>query len=733
MAVVQAIDHPPMRLRLRVRGTVQGVGFRPYVYGLAQSLHLSGFVLNDGNGVVVEIEGADTRLFVDRLQNEAPPLARIDAVDIEAVVPLGQRGFSILASAAGAVQTRIPADAAICPECLNDLFNPNSRFHLYPFVTCTHCGPRYTMTSALPYDRPQTSMAGFPLCPACAQDYADPASRRFHAESLACPVCGPQLDRSVDDILACLERGQIVALKGIGGYHLLCDARNPQAVERLRLRKNRDAKPFAVMVGDLDAVRSVAYVSEAEQRLLTDRSRPIVVLESRHTLAESVAPNLGRVGVVLPYTPLHYLIFQPVAGFGPARALVVTSANPGGEPLVIDDQDAQLRLQSIADLIVGHDRPIVARADDSVMAVHQSGPVFLRRSRGFVPDPIDLGCDGPSVLAVGAHLKVTVTVTRGREAFVSPHVGSMDNIATVGFFEETVKHMLALTGVKPEKILCDLHPDLFTTRFAESFGVPVMQVQHHAAHVAAVAAEHQAGGPILGAALDGHGYGEDGTAWGGELILLDGAKWQRVGHLRPMPMPGGDRAAKEPWRMGVSALSQTGLLDDRFDDIPGAKDLIRMMPRLTMPGTSSLGRLFDAASAILGLCQVQGYEGQAAMELEALVKTPVALDDGFTLTAGRLDFLPLFSALAERGITPAQGADLFHGTLAAGLTQWIAQAAQRQKAAAVALGGGCMTNRILSDSLVSMLGRLGLSVLVPSKVPAGDGGLSLGQAFMGRL
>ena len=732
MVAVQVITHPPKRLRLRVRGTVQGVGFRPYVYGLAQTLQLSGFVLNDGNGVVVEVEGPNATLFVERLPRDAPPLARIDSVDVEAVASLGFSGFAILNSQDGAIQTRIPADAAICPDCLDELFNPESRFYHYPFVTCTHCGPRYTMTRALPYDRPQTGMSGFTLCPACAQDYADPTSRRFHAESLACPVCGPKLDHSVDDIVACLDRGQVVALKGIGGYHLMCDARNEQAVARLRQRKARDTKPFAVMVASLEAACSIADISKAEQRLLLSRARPIVLVKSRGALAPSVAPNLGYIGIVLPYAPLHHLIFQSVGAFDSDRVLVVTSANPGGEPLVVDAPDAQLRLQPIADLIVGHDRPIEVRADDSVMAIHQSGPIFLRRARGFVPEPIDLGADGPAVLALGAHLKVTVTVTRGREAFMSQHVGSMDNVSTVEFFEETVQHMLALTGVKPEKILCDLHPDLFTTRFAESFGLPVEQVQHHVAHVAAVVAEHQVKETVLGVALDGHGYGTDGAAWGGELISLNGDKWQRIGHLRPLPMPGGDRAAKEPWRMGLSALEQIGHLDDRFNAITGAKELVRMMPQITMPKTTSLGRVFDAASAILGRCLVQQYEGQAAMELEALVQTPKILEDGFKLANGCLDFLPLFAALAQPGIDPVRGAELFHGTLADGLVEWILQAARNQKVTAIALGGGCMMNRVLANLLLSRLGQKGLRVLVPSQVPAGDGGLSLGQAFMGR-
>ena len=719
---------PARRLRLRVRGTVQGVGFRPFVHGLAQRLHLAGFVLNDGDGVLVEVEGWDVDGFVRAIKEEAPPLARIDALEVAAVAPDGRPGFAILSSETGKVQTRIPADAAICPDCLRDLFDPHSRFHLYPFVTCTHCGPRYTITRGLPYDRPQTSMRTFPLCPACLRDYTDIASRRYHAETLACPVCGPRLDHPVDHILDYLDRGLIVALKGIGGYHLLCDATNEQAVVRLRQRKNRESKPFAVMVADTDAARSIAHVGKAERDMLCHRARPIVLLQSRGKVASSVAPNLTQVGVVLPYAPLHHLLFRSNRD----RVLVVTSANPGGEPLVTDDDDARLRLADIADTIVGHDRSIVVRADDSVMTAHRSGPVLVRRARGFVPDAVDLGEDGPAVLALGAHLKTTVTVTRGSEAFVSQHVGSLDNAATIAFYEETVAHLLALTGVRPERVVCDLHPDLYGSRIAGRFGVPVVQVQHHAAHVAAVVAEHRVRGPVLGVALDGHGYGADGGAWGGELILLDEDGWRRVGHLAPLAMPGGDKAAREPWRMALAVYDRLGRLDEgarRFD----AFELARLMPRLTMPRTSSMGRVFDAAAALLGVCSVQHYEGQAAMELEALVQTPRILDAGFAITDGVLDLLPLLAALADPDIDRVTGAELFHGTVVRAVSEWVADQAERLGITTVALGGGCMVNRVLADGLAQALTRHGLQGLFSSQVPAGDGGLSLGQAYMGRL
>ena len=718
----------PKRLRLRVRGTVQGVGFRPYVHGLAFRLGLSGFVLNDGDGVVLEIEGQGTDQFVHTLWDDAPPLARIDSIDVSDLPVTGQYGFTIRPSAEGAIHTRIPPDAATCPECLNDLNNPQSRFYRYPFVTCTHCGPRYTITRGLPFDRPQTSLSQFTLCPRCQRDYDDITSRRYHAEALACPQCGPRLTHSIDAVLEALDQGLIVALKGIGGYHLMCDARNQAAVQALRERKSRESKPFAVMVAGPAAVSAIAEANAQELGLLNHSARPIVLLPYRGNLAPSVVPQLTHIGIMLPYAPLHHLLFQD----RPHMVLVATSANPGGEPLVIDDQDAAQRLAGIADLIVGHDRPIVIRADDSVMSVQQTGPIFLRRARGFVPEAIDLGQDGPAVLAVGAHLKVTVTVTRGREAFVSQHVGCMDNASTVQFFTETVKHLLDLTGVQPERVICDQHPDLLTSRWADSLGIPVQTVQHHLAHVAAVVAEHRVAGPVLGVALDGHGYGSDGQPWGGELILLDGTQWQRVGHLAPLPMPGGDRAAREPWRMAVAALAKLGRLDDRFAHMPGAKDLAAMLPRLKMASTSSMGRVFDAAAALLGVCLVQHYEGQAAMELEALVREPKVTASGYTMQNGVLDLAPLLGQVADWSDDPVHGAEAFHGTLAAALTAWIAWAASEYGLSTIVLGGGCMANRVLADALMTNLVQQGLYPLLPRQVPAGDGGLSLGQAFMGR-
>lgn len=788
------------REAIRLRGRVQGVGMRPFVFGLAERLGLAGFVRNDGEGVAIEVEGGAIEDFAAALVAEAPPLARIDRVERRPLPPRGDSGFVIAAShECGAAATAIPADAATCESCLDDLFNPASRFYLYPFVTCTQCGPRFTITRAVPYDRPNTAMAGFALCPECARAYVDPRDRRFHAEPLACPVCGPKLrlypdqpegasepscagrappDRlaararargrstrqlegkganevistepssaglrdPVAAIGAALRAGKIVAVKGIGGFHLMCDAANEDSVASLRRRKGRESKPFAVMVANPASLDRVAMPEAAERALIASPSRPIVLMRLRPgALAASVAPSLTRGGFLLPYAPLHHLIFHDLAGRPQGRdwrdqaqpvALIATSANPGGEPLVVEDEEARLRLAGIADLIVTHDRPILIRADDSVMGIAAGGPVFLRRGRGFVPDPIDLGGDGPCVLGVGAHLKATVTLTRGREAFVSQHIGDLDTAETLRFYRETIAHLTRVLDVSPEIVACDRHADYASTRYAESLDRPLVRVQHHAAHLAAIAAEHRQTGPVLGVALDGHGLGDDGGNWGGELMIVEGASWRRIGHLRPLALPGGDRAAREPWRMGVAALDAIGQAESaaaRFADIPLAAALAGRVG--LAPTTTSLGRLFDAAAALLGLRTHQGHEGQAAMELEALVAEPRPLGGGFALVSDVLDFTPLLAALAAPGIDRRAGAELFHGTLVAGLAAWIGAAATRLGMERVALGGGCLMNRVLAEGLAVALERQGIRPLLARQAPCNDGGLSLGQAAMAR-
>ena len=669
------------RLRIRIRGAVQGVGFRPFVYRVAARHALSGFVLNDGEGVLLEVEGLALHAFVAGLEDEAPPLARIDDVDVSVIVPARGRQFEIRESVAGAAQTRVIPDAGTCEACLDDLFDPASRFYLYPFVTCTHCGPRFTITRRLPYDRAETSMAAFSLCEACAQDYGNVASRRFHAKAIACPHCGPRLSHPIETIAAAVRAGKIIALKGIGGFHLICDARNETTVAELRRRKGREGKPFAIMIANEASVDLTAAPATAERALLTRSERPIVVMRRREGLPPSVAPGTRAHRHHASLRPAHHLLFRALAGRpGDTRwqpwpvALVATSANPLGEPLVIDDDDAHRRLADIADLIVTHDRAIVTRADDSVMAVIDGAPAYLRRPRGF--------------------------------------------------------------GVAPEAIACDLHPDFPSTRVAEASGFPVYPAQHHAAHIAAVVAEHRVPGPVLGLALDGHGHGGDGVAWGGELIRLDGRHWQRLGHLTPLALPGSDRAARDPWRMGVAALvalGQKGEAARYFPDAPLACPLAETLARSpTAPTTTSMGRLFDAAAALLGLRMRQSYEGQAAMELEALVRTPRVLPSGYRLDDDVLDFRPLLGALLQLRCDPRAGAELFHGTLIDGLADWTAMAARRLELTLVGLGGGCFMNRVLAEGLAKALRERALVPLLPRAVPANDGGLSLGQASLAR-
>ena len=742
MIVAQPSIPSSQRLRVRVRGTVQGVGFRPYVYGLAQRFDLGGFVSNDAEGVLIEIEGARVPEFVRALRREAPLLARIDAVETEAATPSGETHFAIAASGKGRVTTPIAADAATCERCLDDLFDPSSRFHLYPFVNCTHCGPRYTLTRRLPYDRVNTSMAGFAMCADCAGEYRDPDNRRFHAEPTACPNCGPKLSHGIDDIVAALIEGQIVAIKSLGGFQLLCDARDEHAVAALRARKSRDAKPFAVMVASLASIDGIADSDAIERQLLASIERPIVLLKSCHSLAGSVAPGLSRLGVMLPYTPLHHLLFHAAAGKPAGRAwqdvpcelvLVATSANPGGEPLVIDDDDARRRLGSIADLVVTHDRAIVIRADDSVATVIDGAPALIRRARGYAPRPIKLVREVPTVLAVGGHLKATVTVTRGREAFVSQHIGDLDNAESIRCLEQTVAHLLATLDIEPVAVAHDRHPDFASTRFAEGQPWPAIAVQHHHAHVGAIAAEYGIEGPLLGLVLDGFGYGEDGASWGGELLLCENARFTRVGHLSPLPMPGGDIAAREAWRMAAAALHELGRgaeIPGRFADHRHAGQIAQLLNQPGAPITTSAGRLFDAVAGLLGTNSVQRYEGQAAMELEARVRRVRIDRAGWTIDDGVVGLLPLLEQLAAPGFNPVDGAELFHGTFAAAMVDLVTRTARAHGLSAVALSGGCFLNRVLTTEMRAGLLAAGIQPLIARAVPPNDGGLSLGQAWI---
>ena len=759
------------RRAIRVRGAVQGVGFRPFVYRLAHDLGLAGWVCNDADGVDIEAQGPASVLarFERRLKTDAPPLARVAEVTASPR-PRAQQaaGFCILPSRAGRVTTSIPPDTATCDDCLRELCDAADRRYRYAFINCTQCGPRYTLTHRLPYDRAQTSMARFPQCPQCLREYTDPLHRRFHAEPNACPVCGPAL-RLMDEhgdalcgdpiaaTLELLRRGRIVALKGLGGFHLACDANQADAVARLRERKQREEKPFAVMAANLESALRWVRADADEQALLQSAQRPIVLLplhEGCQHLLAGVAPGLRTLGVMLPCTPIQVLLFHEAAG-RPAGTewlhdrqdllLLMTSANPGGEPLVIGNDEALTRLQGIADAVLLHDRDIVARCDDSVVRRVAGGAVqFVRRARGYTPAPIKLPRAGPSVLATGAWLKNTICITRGDEAFLSPHVGDLDNAATCGALVEMVEHLCDVLDVRPQAVAHDLHPDFFSTRFAlqcaAERSLPVHAVQHHHAHVAAVAAEHGVDGPLLGLALDGIGLGDDGAAWGGELLRVDGAAFTRLGHLAPIVMPGGDAAARAPWRMAAAALQRIGRGDQivrHFGHHGGAAAVAQMLARgLRCPPTTSMGRWFDAAAALLRVREVSAFEGQAPMLLEALaacaepMPTDSALNDEVrVLPDGTLDPTPLIARLADED-DAQRGAVRFHHAIADGLARWVAAAVESTGLRTVALGGGCFLNALLTTRLVLRLQAQHVRVLQARLAPPNDGGIALGQAWV---
>lgn len=757
-----------LRYRITVRGQVQGVGFRPYVFRLADELALRGWVCNAGAGVEIELQGTHAALqtFSARLPAEAPPLARVADVE-QTAVPLVAPAppFFIAASRADAARTAVAPDTAVCGACLAELFDPADRRYRYPFINCVHCGPRFTITSALPFDRSNTSMATFTQCPVCRREYQHPVDRRFHGQANCCPQCGPALSFHdargvvlaaadvVASALAALRNGQIVALKGLGGFHLLCDARNAQAVARLRARKGREAKPFAVLAANAASLLPWARCAAEELALLTSPACPIVLLEKTadcdHGLP-GVAPGIGHLGAMLPYTPLHYLLFHEAAGrpsgtawLSQAQALMMicTSANVGGEPLVADNQEAFDRLHGIADCFVTHNRDIAQRCDDSVMRLVDKVPLFMRRARGFVPQAIKLPRSVPTVLAFGGDLKNTLCITRGDEAFVSRHNGDLDNATACRALEETLADFLRILDVAPVYVAHDRHPDFFSSRLARRFAaerdLPCLAVQHHHAHSAAVMAEHGLEGPALSIALDGLGWGDDGDLWGGELLRVEGADFRRLGHLRPLALPGGDRAAREPWRMAASVLHALG----RRREIPrryteaAAETVIAMLDRkFNTPLTSSAGRWFDAAAGLLNVAHRTSYEGHAAMLLEALAMRhgPVAPDRaGYAVEQdGVLNFLPLLARLT-REQDSAHGAALFHATLVAALSEWAQRAAERESLRDVILSGGCFMNGILNEGLHAALRAAGLSVHVARQLPPNDGGLSLGQAWVG--
>ena len=750
--------------RIRVTGIVQGVGFRPFVWRLARQLSLSGWVRNDGLGVEIEAEGDVVQLaaLLERLRPEAPPLSRIDSLSARAVAVSGSKGFVIAESGGGELATAIGPDSATCPDCLAELCDAQDRRYRHAFITCTHCGPRYTVARGLPYDRDRTSLAAFPLCADCAREFADPGDRRYAAQTICCPNCGPRLalldargePLAGDPITATLEllrAGCIVAIKGLGGFHLVCDASRLDTVMELRRRKQREEKPFALLFANIASIAPWAEVGEDDTSLLQSAERPIVLLRKRSGAElPGIADGLVWLGAMLPANPIQFLLFHEAAGrpegaawlrLAQPLALVATSANPGGEPLVTDNAEAMLRLTGIADAHLVHDRDIVVRCDDSVLR----GTHFIRRARGYTPRAIRLARTGPSALALGGWFKNTVCVTRGDEAFVSQHIGDLDNAASCRFFEESVLRLLDLIGVLPRIVAHDLHPDFHSSRYAQQLaserGLPLLPVQHHHAHIAAVLAEHRHTEPVLGLALDGIGLGADGSAWGGELLRVAGARFERLGQLAALPLPGGDRAAREPWRMAAAALWRLGRGEQiarRFAAEPAAGKMQALLEAdLNCPQTSSLGRVFDAAAGLLGVRTTCSFEGQAAMLLEGLAERAwpqPALADAYRLLRDGdrrlvLDLLPLLAQLVDCP-DAAIAAARFHATLAEGLAHWLRAAADEQRIDTAVLAGGCLLNAILSRELTARLERSGIRVLVARALPPNDGGLALGQAWV---
>jgi hydrogenase maturation protein HypF len=747
------------RLRIEVRGTVQGVGFRPYVYGLATGLGLAGYVCNTARGVTIEVEGEDVEAFLQRLPAEVPPLARITAIDAAPVPSDGAAGFHITESADGGSFTLVSPDVATCEDCLRELRDPGDRRFRYPFITCTNCGPRYTITKKVPYDRPTTTMEAFTMCPECLGEYTDPTNRRFHSVPNACRACGPSVrllsgglslpgDEAVGEAIRLLQRGSILAVKGLGGFHLACNARDALAVERLRERKRRSNKPFALMARDLEAVRRFCHVTEAEEDLLRSPARPIVLLRKRPgcALPEAISPANARLGFMLPYTPLHELIMEGL------EVAVMSSGNRADEPIQIDGGEAGEALRDIAEGFLVHDREIFMRTDDSVAACPRGceGPVFIRRARGYAPAPIALTKGGPEVLGAGADIKNTFTLLKDDQAVVSQHIGDMENAETLGFFEEALRNLSSVYRAAPAAIAHDLHPGYFSTRWAlRQKGCRLVPVQHHHAHVASVMAEWGLEGPVIGAALDGAGYGTDGTLWGGEFLVAEGPGFRRAGHFCPLRLPGGEQAVREPWRVAAAWVGEVmgedaeeHLAELGFFDRYGEKRVRSVLRISTLPEFSPLssgaGRLFDAVSALLGLCDLNTFEGEAPMALEAQVEPGVEDAYSFRILPGdpfRVDFSgALIRIIGDMRAGTGVGvvAARLHKTVAAAVLAAVEAVSAAAGLRVVALSGGSFQNEHLLASVRAGLEARGLAAYHNRSVPLNDGGVSLGQAWVAR-
>ncbi|MER5427730.1 carbamoyltransferase HypF [Streptomyces sp. NPDC002588] len=761
---------PPLRRRVVVRGVVQGVGFRPYLYGLATELALVGHVTNTPEGVVAEVEGtaAAVARFCDRIAVQAPPLARVESVHHRELPATGGEAFTILASRTdGPARTLVSPDTATCADCLAELADPADRRHRHPFVNCTHCGPRFTIVTGVPYDRSHTTMAGFAMCPDCAREYGDPADRRFHAQPVACPRCGPTLnliapetyEDPVAGARALLARGAVLAVKGLGGYHLACDATNEAAVLLLRRRKARGDKPFAVMARSVADIEHLVLLGPEERTLLESGVRPVLLLRRRPgpscaagtpVPAEAVAPGSPDLGVMLPYTPLHHLLLGlPGDPDGP-RLLVMTSGNVSGEPIVTDDTEALERLAHLADAWLTHDRPIHVPCDDSVVRVCDGEPLVIRRSRGYAPLPVALPLPVRPALAVGGDLKNAFCLGADRRAWLSAHIGDMDDLGTQRAFEHAVTQLESITGVRPGTLAADRHPGYRSTRWADrnAAGRSVVRVQHHHAHIAAAMAEHGLDGtrPVIGVAFDGTGHGDDGAVWGGEFLLADYDGFTRFGHLAYVPLPGGDAAVRRPYRMALSHLRAAGLARSAGLACTAAcpPHELRLLERqlecdLNCVPTSSMGRLFDAVSSLAGVCQRSGYEAQAAVELEAAALRAPGADStayAFELTDDdpvRADPAPVLAAIVadlRAGAGPALVAARFHRAVTGLVRRMCVLARERHGLDTVALTGGVFANTLLSSACAAVLREDGFTVLRHRLVPPNDGGLALGQLMV---
>jgi hydrogenase maturation protein HypF len=750
------------RVRYLFSGVVQGVGFRPFIYRLAVKNGLRGFVQNRPDGVLAEVEGAGAAIdsFLAGVRQELPPLADITNISAEEIAREQDDNFRIIASdTRGDGDVHISPDVAICQDCLKELFDPLDRRYRFPFINCTNCGPRLTIIKSIPYDRINTSMFCFPLCPQCQAEYENPADRRFHAEPNACPLCGPKIqlldetgnkvsaDDPIKTAIGLLQEGKVLAIKGLGGFHLSVDAGNDEAVKRLRSRKFREEKPMAIMVKNLENVKRFANVNKEEEKLLTSPQRPIVLLNKKNGTAISgqVAPGVPNLGVMLPYTPLHYLLLEK-----DFDALVMTSANQIDEPICISNREAVTRLKEIADYFLIHNRDILVRCDDSIVMIAAGKQQLLRRSRGFVPKPVLLKDSFPEVLALGPQLKATQCIVKGNFAFLSPHIGDMETPQARDFFQESLTLMKKITESNPDVIACDSHPAYYSTKIAEELtGVRVVRVQHHHAHIVSCLAENQISGDVIGLAMDGTGYGLDGHAWGGEFLVANEKRFERLGHLQYFVLPGGEKAIHEPWRIASSLLflaygqswpdiaAQLNIMPPGLD----SKVLNKLITnKINSPLTSGLGRLFDGVAAIIGLRKTVSFEGQAAMELEGQSDRKAAEPFPFAISEDKencfiLDISSTIRAIVNdllKGKNKKEISSSFHRTLTAAFAAMCEKIRENTgvNVNRICLSGGCFQNKILLEDSISLLEKAGFVVYHHKRVPTNDGGIALGQAVI---